>query len=169
MDKIWPILYATWNSSTKTYVKIEFTSHFVVMTCVKPFKRQPHKMVKHTQTIRRLLLTNCLSVFDHFVGLALKGLIIVTARLTTTPNAISSTTNVAAARQTRTVKTTWMAGVVLIFSVWKASLTMCITLRVVSSASIIFVVSVTVCHFFVVAILLRNCRALCGCLNCHGI
>ena len=31
-------------------------------------------MVKHTQTIRRLLLTNCLSVFDHFVGLELKGL-----------------------------------------------------------------------------------------------
>ena len=32
-------------------------------------------MVKHIQTIRRLLPTNCLSVFDHFVGLALKGLI----------------------------------------------------------------------------------------------
>ena len=31
-------------------------------------------MIKHTQTIRRLLLTNCLSVFDHFVGLALKEL-----------------------------------------------------------------------------------------------
>ena len=31
-------------------------------------------MVKHAQTIRRLLPTNCLSVFDHFVGLALKGL-----------------------------------------------------------------------------------------------
>ena len=29
-------------------------------------------MVKHTQTIRRP--TSCLSVFDHFVGLALKGL-----------------------------------------------------------------------------------------------
>ena len=29
-------------------------------------------MVKRTQTIRRLLPTNCLSVFDHFVGLALK-------------------------------------------------------------------------------------------------
>ena len=29
-------------------------------------------MVKHTQTIRRLLPTNCLSVFDHFVGLAFK-------------------------------------------------------------------------------------------------
>ena len=31
-------------------------------------------MVKHTQTIRRQKPTNCLSVFDHFVGLALKGL-----------------------------------------------------------------------------------------------
>ena len=45
-----------------------------------PSKRQPHKMVKHTQTIRRLLPTNflmptiCLSVFDHFMLLALKGL-----------------------------------------------------------------------------------------------
>ena len=33
-------------------------------------------MVKHIQTLRRLLLTNCLSVFDHFVGLVLKGLTI---------------------------------------------------------------------------------------------
>ena len=31
-------------------------------------------MVKHTQNIRRLLPTNCLSMFDHFKGLALKGL-----------------------------------------------------------------------------------------------
>ena len=31
-------------------------------------------MIKHTQTICRLLPTNCLSVFDYFVGLALKGL-----------------------------------------------------------------------------------------------
>ena len=31
-------------------------------------------MVKHAQTIRRQKPTNCLSVFDHFVGLALKGL-----------------------------------------------------------------------------------------------
>ena len=29
-------------------------------------------MVRHTQTIRQLLSTNCLSVFDHFVGLVLK-------------------------------------------------------------------------------------------------
>ena len=31
-------------------------------------------MVKHTQTIRRQQPTNCLSVFDHFVQLVLKGL-----------------------------------------------------------------------------------------------
>ena len=31
-------------------------------------------MVKHTQTIRRQKPTNCFSVFDHFVVLALKGL-----------------------------------------------------------------------------------------------
>ena len=31
-------------------------------------------MVKHTQTICQLLPTNCLSVFDHFMGLVLKGL-----------------------------------------------------------------------------------------------
>ena len=33
-----------------------------------------HKMVKHTQTIRWSLPTNCLSVFDHLAGLAHKGL-----------------------------------------------------------------------------------------------
>ena len=31
-------------------------------------------MVKHAQTVRWLLSKNCLSVFDHFVGLTLKGL-----------------------------------------------------------------------------------------------
>ena len=31
-------------------------------------------MVKHTQTIRRQQPTNCLSVFGHFVGFALKEL-----------------------------------------------------------------------------------------------
>ena len=31
-------------------------------------------MAKHIQTIRRQKPTNCLSVFDHFVGLTLKGL-----------------------------------------------------------------------------------------------
>ena len=32
-------------------------------------------MVEHTQIIRRQQPTNCLSVFDHFMGLALKDLI----------------------------------------------------------------------------------------------
>ena len=31
-------------------------------------------MIKHAQTIRGLLPSNCLSVFDHFVGLVLIGL-----------------------------------------------------------------------------------------------
>ena len=31
-------------------------------------------MVKHTQTIRGQKPTNCLNEFDHFLGLALKGL-----------------------------------------------------------------------------------------------
>ena len=35
-------------------------------------------MVKHTQIIRREQPTICLSVFDYFVGLALKGLKILT-------------------------------------------------------------------------------------------
>ena len=35
-----------------------------------------HKMVKHTQQFVGNSPTNCLSVFDHFVGLALKGIII---------------------------------------------------------------------------------------------
>ena len=39
----------------------------------KFFKRQPHKMVKHNQAICREQPTNCLSVFDHFVRLVLKG------------------------------------------------------------------------------------------------
>ena len=39
-----------------------------------PFKRQPGKMVKYTETIRRLMPMNCLSVFGHSVGLVLKGL-----------------------------------------------------------------------------------------------
>ena len=31
-------------------------------------------MAKHTQTIRRQQPTNCLNVFNHFIGLVLKGL-----------------------------------------------------------------------------------------------
>ena len=35
--------------------------------------REPHKLVKHNQTIR-WLPANCLSMFDQFVGFALKEL-----------------------------------------------------------------------------------------------
>ena len=41
---------------------------------LNPLSANPNKMFKHTQTIRPLLPTNCLSVFDHFVGMALEGL-----------------------------------------------------------------------------------------------
>ena len=46
----------------------------VIEQCFQPFMRQPHKMVKHTQTSCRLLPTSCLSVFDLSVGLAHKEL-----------------------------------------------------------------------------------------------
>ena len=39
-----------------------------------PFKCQPQKMVKPTQTIRWQQSTNRFSVFNHFVGLMLQGL-----------------------------------------------------------------------------------------------
>ena len=44
--------------------------------CLLHFQRQTHKIVRHTQTIRRLLSTNCMSVFEYFVELTLKGLMI---------------------------------------------------------------------------------------------
>ena len=58
------------------WVKSIFSScHFSAPPkCFNPLSVNPHKMVKHTQTILRLLSTNCFSVVDHFVGLALEGL-----------------------------------------------------------------------------------------------
>ena len=38
-------------------------------------------MVQHTQTIRPQQPTNCLSIFDHFVGLSPEGLILSTETL----------------------------------------------------------------------------------------
>ena len=43
----------------------------------KPFKRYPHKMVKHTQTRRRQQSKIFLNVFDYFVWLMLKGLMFI--------------------------------------------------------------------------------------------
>ena len=50
------------------------TSLTELYTTIALFKRQPHKIAKHTQKIHWLLPTNCLSVLNHFVELALKGL-----------------------------------------------------------------------------------------------
>ena len=49
-----------------------------VFTPINPLSANFTKLVKHTQTIRRLWPTNCLSVFDHFAGLVLKGLTLLT-------------------------------------------------------------------------------------------
>ena len=38
-------------------------------------------MIKHTQTIRRQKPADCLSVFDHFMGLSRRGLNSMTAKL----------------------------------------------------------------------------------------
>ena len=43
-------------------------------SCLNPLNTNPTKMVKHIQGIHRQQPMNCLSVFDHFVGLALKEL-----------------------------------------------------------------------------------------------
>ena len=56
-------------------LQIQWLAFIWSATLNRSFKRQPHKMVKHTQTIRRGKLTNCLSEFDQFLRLALKGLL----------------------------------------------------------------------------------------------
>ena len=52
------------------------TSKLKLELAVNPLGGNPTKCL-NTQTIRRQIATNCLSVFDHFVGLALEGLICI--------------------------------------------------------------------------------------------
>ena len=54
-----------------TSKKSEPTQTKESINSLNPLRVSP-KMVKYVQRIRRLLPMNCLSVFDHFVGLALK-------------------------------------------------------------------------------------------------
>ena len=68
LKTLWTPLKYVWPFSKIMHEKVTWGN------ACKMGKRQPHKMVKHTQTIRRLLVTNFLSVFDHFVGSALEGL-----------------------------------------------------------------------------------------------
>ena len=58
-------MLARYDSAIRIYIFIISSSSF---------KCQPHKMVKHTQTFCQIFPKNSLNVFDHFVGLALKGL-----------------------------------------------------------------------------------------------
>ena len=53
---------------TLNYVNFALFSYCTICI-IYPFKWQPHKMVKHTQTIRRQQSINCWSVFEHLVGL----------------------------------------------------------------------------------------------------
>ena len=48
--------------------------HICEVSALSPFKPLSANSTKHTQTVHQLLSTNFLSVFDHFVGLALKEL-----------------------------------------------------------------------------------------------
>ena len=64
-----------WNNFIKNHKTWDLVAALMLNSVVEP--TDWHKMIKHTQTIRWQQPTNCLSVFDHFVGLALKGLNIV--------------------------------------------------------------------------------------------
>ena len=52
-----------------TYISIVKTVH----TNLNALKHQPHKMLNTLKQFVGKLPTNCLNVFDYFVGLTLKG------------------------------------------------------------------------------------------------
>ena len=54
------------------FIRKTFTNKINIRQASK--QNQPYKMVQRTQTICRQELTNCLGVFDHFMGLVFKGL-----------------------------------------------------------------------------------------------
>ena len=62
-------------NNTQTSIWSTDLTHTRVITAwilkyyLQPFKHQPHKIVKHTQTICRQQPTNCLNVFYHYVNL----------------------------------------------------------------------------------------------------
>ena len=51
-------------------------SNSLVITLLKPLNANPKKWSNTLKQLNGKLLTNCLSVFNHFVGLALEGLIL---------------------------------------------------------------------------------------------
>ena len=65
--------------ATKTPIKRGQGLSLVLTNCIVSqsrkslLERQPQKMIKHIQSIRRPLPTNCLSMFDNLWGWRLKG------------------------------------------------------------------------------------------------
>ena len=58
------------------YVNTFFTfSNFLTVLCLNPLSANPTKWSNILKQVVGKLPTNCLNVFDHFVKLALKGLI----------------------------------------------------------------------------------------------
>ena len=66
LEVFWTLFYIKW-TTFNFYPVASLETVFV-----NPL-RANSTMVKHTQTIRRQKPTNCLTVLDHFVGLAVVG------------------------------------------------------------------------------------------------
>ena len=67
--------------TSATLLKLNLFNQNLTNLIHYPFKSQPYKMFKHTHTILRQQLTNCLSVFDHFVMLTSKESITKSAQI----------------------------------------------------------------------------------------
>ena len=68
-------IFATWLANLGCCQQTMMEPFLQNVSLFKPLSANPHKMVKHTQnTILRQQPTSCVTVFDHFVGLAFKGL-----------------------------------------------------------------------------------------------
>ena len=68
-------IFATWLANLGCCQQTMMEPFLQNVSLFNPLSANPHKMVKHTQnTILRQQPTSCVTMFDHFVGLALKGL-----------------------------------------------------------------------------------------------
>ena len=68
-------IFATWLANLGCCQQTMMEPFLQNVSLFNPLSANPHKMVKHTQnTILRQQPTSCVTVFDHFVGFAFKGL-----------------------------------------------------------------------------------------------